>query len=87
MTTGTSCTYHYSLLSPQVAGISGGKNRFNVDPLIAPSTGSYEPQAGSPAIDAADPGSTLGIDLRGLPRPQGLGRDMGAFEVQPLQMP
>lgn len=44
-------------------------------------------QAGSPAIDAADGPSCMaapvsGRDQRGVPRPQGAGCDMGAFEAQ-----
>jgi hypothetical protein len=37
---------------------------------------------GSPAIDAADPKSTVDVDQRGVSRPQGARRDMGAFEVE-----
>lgn len=39
--------------------------------------------AGSPAIDQAHRGSCTTKDQRGIPRPQGAGCDMGAFEYQP----
>lgn len=37
--------------------------------------------AGSPAIDAADPGSSPTTDQRGISRPQGAGPDIGAYEA------
>ena len=36
---------------------------------------------GSPAIDAANPNANVGVDQRGVARPQGNGYDIGAFEV------
>ncbi len=44
------------------------------------------PLAGSPAIDAADPGAAPSLDQRGLARPAGAGPDIGALEgpVVPL---
>ncbi len=39
------------------------------------------PGAGSPAIDAAPVAGCPGTDLAGTPRPQGVGCDIGAFEV------
>ncbi|MBL9129314.1 MAG: carboxypeptidase regulatory-like domain-containing protein [Verrucomicrobiales bacterium] len=38
-------------------------------------------QPGSPAIDAGDPETSLSEDQRGLPRPSGLGPDIGSMEV------
>jgi hypothetical protein len=35
----------------------------------------------SPAIDAADPGATLAVNLGDDTRPQGMHRDMGTDEV------
>jgi hypothetical protein len=37
--------------------------------------------AGSPAIDAADPATSPGVDQRGVARPQGAGPDIGAYEA------
>jgi len=37
----------------------------------------------SPALDHGDPASTLDIDFDGTARPQGAGRDSGAFEFKP----
>jgi len=36
--------------------------------------------AGSPAIDAGDPTHSIAFDQRGVPRPQGAGPDIGAYE-------
>ncbi len=38
---------------------------------------------GSPAIDAGDPAACPATDQRGIPRPQGLRCDIGAYEVSP----
>ena len=43
---------------------------------------------GSPAIDAGDPATCAAepvnnIDQRGIPRPQGAGCDIGAYEYEP----
>jgi hypothetical protein len=45
--------------------------------------GDFHLMAGSPAIDAADPAVTQTLDFDGVARPQGAGRDMGAFEHEP----
>lgn len=57
------------------------------DPLLAAlalnapgSTPTMAPQAGSPAMGAADPSTSLAYDQRGVPRPQGLGFDIGSYE-------
>ncbi len=57
--------------------------RLSGDPLLGEWTGSrgYHPlQAGSPAIDSADPRFCLKTDQLGTPRPQGGGCDIGAIE-------
>jgi pectate lyase len=39
-------------------------------------------QAGSPALDAADPADATATDQRGIARPQGAASDIGAFETR-----
>lgn len=59
-----------------------------VDPMLGPlqdnggPTWTHALLAGSPAIDAADPVGAPADDQRGVPRPQGPGIDIGAFEYQ-----
>jgi hypothetical protein len=59
----------------------------HVDPMLLPLRsydGSLLPihalDAGSPAIDSADPSNCSGTDQRGVARPQGSGCDRGAYE-------
>ncbi len=60
-----------------------------VDPRLGPlannggPTRTYALLGGSPAIDAADPAACPATDQRGIPRPQGLRCDIGAYEVSP----
>jgi hypothetical protein len=50
--------------------------------LVSPSnTPTMAIPANSPAIDQADASTSLSTDQRGVPRPQGAGFDIGAFEV------
>jgi hypothetical protein len=37
---------------------------------------------GSPALDVGDPAQCPATDQRGVPRPQGAGCDIGAFELE-----
>jgi CSLREA domain-containing protein len=67
-------------------GTDGGNN-LDTDPLLGPLadhggfTQTMAPALGSPAVDwSADAGSCPSHDQRGVPRPQGWGCDMGAFE-------
>lgn len=65
-------------------------NIIGVDPLIGPlqdngGTKTHALLAGSPALNAGNPGSSLGIqcndlDQRGVRRPQGVSCDIGAYE-------
>jgi len=72
----------------------------NDDPALGPltpnldNTASYQPLAGSPAIDAGNPapvGSSPGaceiVDQRGVARPQALACDIGAYEVGEVPLP
>ncbi|MGZ4963655.1 MAG: choice-of-anchor Q domain-containing protein, partial [Limisphaerales bacterium] len=58
----------------------------NVNPLLGPlalngfTIPTHALLAGSPAIDTANPATSLPIDERGVTRPQGAGPDMGAYE-------
>jgi hypothetical protein len=60
----------------------------NVDPLLGPlqynggPTFTHALLPGSPAIDAGDNTNAPVTDQRGVPRPQGLAPDIGAYELQ-----
>ncbi len=82
--------------APEPALITdGGGNVFGEDPLLAPLASNGGPNqthalgAGSPALDGGDPGFAPppATDQRGLPRVQGAGIDIGAYETQPTQEP
>jgi hypothetical protein len=82
--TGTGCTYSYDMLKPQSAMPAGANNLLNMDPrFVNAGSGDFHLMIGSPAIDAADPGSTVSTDYDSVMRPQGAGRDLGAFEYKP----
>jgi len=60
-------------------GFDDGLPWWNADPLFG--TGTYEIEAGSPAIDVGSNLSSLFVtDVTGADRPAGLGWDIGAFE-------
>jgi hypothetical protein len=59
-----------------------GTANISADPLfVDPAQGNYQLRIGSPAIDSAT--SSNAVDIVGTPRPQGLGYDMGAYEMYP----
>ena len=64
-------------------------NIYGVDPLLGPLQDNGGPTLthallpDSPAIDAGSSGDPLAFDQRGIPRPQGAGTDIGAFEYAP----
>ena len=74
--------------SPDVAGAfqSLGGNLIGMDPKLGPLTDNGGPTStmallpGSPAIDAGSAVGAPATDQRGVPRPQGAGVDIGAFE-------
>jgi hypothetical protein len=77
---GANCNWTYSDIGPVAVT---GTGDINMDPRFAnPAQSNYHLQAGSPAIDKADPASTMDVDIDGDMRPQGSGRDMGADEVK-----
>ena len=90
---GTNCTgaTTNSGTNLQFPGSTCGAGIPTADPLLQPlannggATMTMALIAGSPAIDAGTTGCppTPGTDQRGIARPQGLGCDVGAFELQP----
>jgi hypothetical protein len=80
---GTGCTHRYDMIKPQSTS-PGSTNLLNMDPrFVDAAHGDFHLMAGSPAIDAADSAATLSTDFDGTTRPQGAGRDLGAFEYKP----
>ena len=81
--TGTACSHRYDLIKPQTTTV-GAMNLLGMDPrFVNAAMSDYHLMTGSPAIDAADPAATLSTDYDGTARPQGSGRDIGAFEYKP----
>jgi large repetitive protein len=90
---GTNCTgaTTNSGTNLQFPGSTCGAGIPTADPLLQPLANNGGPTmtmaltAGSPAIDAGTTGCppTPATDQRGIARPQGLGCDVGAFELQP----
>lgn len=68
-----------------VAGGWPDTGNLDLDPLfVDPAAGDYRLSSGSPCIDAGQPvNSGFGLDLDGVPRPQGEQWDMGAYEALP----
>jgi uncharacterized repeat protein (TIGR01451 family)/CSLREA domain-containing protein len=69
--------------------ISSSTDMLDVNPLLSPlannggATLTHAPQAGSPALDAIPAAQcAASVDQRSIQRPQGIGCDIGAFEVQ-----
>ncbi|MCP3981621.1 MAG: hypothetical protein GY716_20165 [bacterium] len=69
-------------------GLGQPTDQPNTDPLLLSladnggPTATHAPGPGSPAIDAG-PATCEPLDQRGIPRPQGVACDVGAFEKQP----
>jgi len=85
------------ILTVSYSSIEGGKSNINypfplslvwgpgnieVDPLfVSPENGDYHLRAGSPCIDSGTSEGAPPTDIEGMPRPQGAGFDMGAYEA------
>jgi hypothetical protein len=80
--TGDACSHRYDLMFPQTSIVPRGDHILVVDPRFENlPNGDFRLRLDSPAIDAADPASaSLADDYVGTTRPQGLRRDIGAFE-------
>ena len=74
------CTFAYSDIGP--AAFAGTGNLASDPQFVDLTAGDFHLRTTSPARDAADPAATLAVDLEGIPRPQGAGRDLGAYENQ-----
>jgi hypothetical protein len=82
--TGTACSHDYDFIKPQTTAPTGANNILNMDPRFTNgAAGDFHLLVGSPAIDAADPTATATVDYDGTARPQGVRRDIGAFEYKP----
>jgi hypothetical protein len=82
--TGPGCISNYTLAFPQSTSLTGANNKIGVNPqLLDPINSDFHLKSSSPAIDAADPAATNPVDFDGVSRPQGAGRDLGAYELKP----
>ncbi|MBW4658268.1 MAG: right-handed parallel beta-helix repeat-containing protein [Drouetiella hepatica Uher 2000/2452] len=80
--------YDYNLIfnEAQFTGLTLN-NKFGQDPqFIDPSAGNFTLQAGSPAVNKGG-GLTAGTDVRNVRRPQGASVDIGAIEIDDIQIP
>jgi uncharacterized protein (UPF0333 family) len=87
---GTITSLGHNLDSANTCALTGSGDLINRNPLLGPlalnspgNTPTYALLAGSPAIDAADPGNFPLTDQRGVARPQGASPDIGAYEFVP----
>jgi hypothetical protein len=79
-----------NLSSDTTCGFTGPGDLSSTDPLLGPLsnnggfTETHALQFGSPAINAADAAYAPAEDQRGVPRPYGVGPDLGAYEYTPV---
>jgi hypothetical protein len=80
----------HNMCSDASAGFTSPSSRMNLEPLLGPlsDNGGATPAMpllpASLAIDAGDDSACPPTDQRGVPRPQGFGCDIGAFELIPM---
>jgi hypothetical protein len=85
---GTVTDAGHNLSSDGSCAFNGAGSMNNTDPKLGPLADNGGPTLsmallpGSPAINAGDPASAPTTDQRGIPRPQGPGVDIGAYEYQ-----
>jgi hypothetical protein len=85
----------FNLIGSSNGAIIGGNrtgDRTDLDPLLGPlqnnggPTLTHAPLPGSPVINNGDSSLPRTIDQRGFPRPAGGPPDIGAFEIQPINI-
>ncbi len=80
-------TWQYNLESQNTCGLTDPTDHVNTDPLLGPllNNGGFTPTHAlpfySPAVDAAG-NCSIGVDQRGVARPQGAACDIGAYEYR-----
>jgi uncharacterized repeat protein (TIGR01451 family)/CSLREA domain-containing protein len=80
----------HNLESQNTCDFSAPGDIINADPLLQPlqddggATPTHALSPRSPAVDAADSHGCPSADQRGVPRPQGLACDIGAYELIPV---
>jgi parallel beta-helix repeat protein len=83
---GYNSAYHSDGTTP--AGSPYANDLWNVDPLfVDPAAADFHLRPGSPLIDAGDNLGSVTNDFDDIPRPQGAGYDIGAFEYLTASSP
>jgi hypothetical protein len=79
------CAFAYNLSNEGLGGTNVATAVAADSLFVSPTEGDYHTKAGSPAVGAGQPGSTIAADFDGNPRPSPAGSrsDIGADEVTP----